>query len=101
MALGTFTRGSFEAQAAQIADRLIATLHDAQELRGRAVKELAAGTLDGTDFYATDPTDKANILGALDDMNSIGNAVLTANGSLPALGAGVDYLRYIGFLLGM
>jgi hypothetical protein len=75
MTLGTFTRASLEADAGQLAEQLFSTFAQLERLRGRAQAELAAGTLDGTEFYQASPNDKAHILAFLDDMHDVYSAV--------------------------
>lgn len=75
MALGTFTKAAIELRAVELAEQLMSTMSQIEELRSRLASELAAGTLNGADFYpASDPAataDKANLMGFCDDMHNI------------------------------
>jgi hypothetical protein len=95
MPLGNFTRPNIEAEACEIAKNILSLFDQAEKLRSRCAAELAAGTLDSPGFYQGDATDKANILGALDDMHTIHGAI--GGAALPQL----DYTRYINFLIGI
>jgi hypothetical protein len=95
--LGNFTRQVVEARAGAIAETLITAFNQAEELRRRCAAELAAGTLDTAAFYGgtpADPTDKANVLGFLDDMHAVYQGMQGA--VLPQ----VNYRRYLDFLTG-
>lgn len=97
MALGTFTRGSVETQAQARLKDILDAFGALERLRSRMAAELAAGTLDDSDFYPTSnaqaQTDKANIMGALDDLHAVYRGLL--GDALPTL----DYMRYASFLL--
>ena len=75
MAIGGLTRQMLESKAAYLAEQLTLINSQVDNLRDRCAEELAAGTLDGPDFYpVTNPAnavDKANLLGFLDDMHNI------------------------------
>jgi len=64
-----------ESKAVYLAEQLTSLNNQAEELRDRLAAELAAGTLDGPDFYpASDPVaqaDKGNLLGFLDNMHDV------------------------------
>lgn len=97
MTLGTFTRGSEETQAQARIKDILDAFDALSRMRDRMAAEFAAGTLDGPDFYPVgDPkaqADKANLLGALDDLHAV---YLGLRGSpLPTL----NYMRYANFLL--
>jgi hypothetical protein len=75
MAIGALTRQALEQRGVALAEALSDTMANVDQLRDRLAAELAAGTLDGPDFYPTsDPVatqDKANLLGFCDDMHQI------------------------------
>jgi hypothetical protein len=95
MPIGNFTRVNLEAQACELSKAILAHLDELELLRDRCLAEFAAGTLDGNDFYAQDPTDKTNLLGSLDDWHAVYAGI--KGGALPQL----NYLRYINFLIGL
>jgi hypothetical protein len=101
MALGNFTRQYLESRAADRVGVALQALADLDALRNRTAAELAAGTLDTAEFYGSgaphDATDKANIVGALDQAHAIYQWLV--GGGLVAAPAG-DPLAYAKFLIG-
>lgn len=99
MPIGNFTKANIEAQASEILKNSLALFEAAEQLRSRCDAELAAGTFDSSDFYPVDDpkaqTDKANLLGALDDWHAVYQGI--QGGVLPQ----ANYLRYVSFLIGV
>jgi hypothetical protein len=98
MAIGNFTRAGIEARASEQINAALQAMYNLEQLHGRVSAEFAAGTLDETDFYATDADDKANILGALDQAHAI-YQWLVGKGLVSAPSG--DPLSYAEFLIGL
>ena len=75
MALGGLTRQDLEARGIALANELADTFARVDKLRDRLAAELAAGTLDGADFYppadAKAQVDRGNLIGFCDNMHTI------------------------------
>jgi len=73
--LGGLVKSDLENRGIALANELTATFARVDDLRDRLASELAAGTLDGADFYPPgDPVaqqDKTNLLGFCDNMHQI------------------------------
>jgi hypothetical protein len=96
MTIGNFTRANLENTVSGLASDWIDLFNRAEKLRSRCAAELAAGTLDGADFYGSDAPDKANVLGALDDIHAVYQAVQNLQ-ALPAK----DYRLYLDHMIGI
>jgi hypothetical protein len=107
MPLGNFSRAYLEQTAANNINTALQALANLASLNARMNAELAAQTLDTPAFYGedpadpaghpADPTDKANIVGALNESAAI-YAWLNGNGQVAAPSG--DPLAYGKFLLG-
>lgn len=98
MPIGNFTRQAVEQRAVDQLNTAVHALAALAELDQRMGAELAAGTLDTADFYESDPADKANILGMLDQARQT-YAWLTGKGQVTAPAG--DPMLYAQFVVGL
>jgi hypothetical protein len=96
MTTDNFTKANLESTVGQIATDFLLLRDRAEKLRDRCAAELASGTLDLPAFYQGDPNGKSNILGTLDDLHAVYQAVQNTT-PLPAK----DYRLYLNHFIGI
>jgi hypothetical protein len=96
MTTDNFTKANLESTAVQIATDFLLLRDRAEKLRDRCAAELASGTLDLPAFYQGDVPGKSNILGMLDDIHAVYQAVQNSQ-TLPPK----DYRLYLNHFIGI
>jgi len=98
VALGSYSKDYIETYAQERIRAIIGAFEDLESHRMRLDAELAAGTLNGPDYYPPGDqvaqADKTNLLGALDDFHTLYQGI---QGTADL--AQLNYLRYAAFLL--